>query len=54
MNKKQEISKKVVNKYIQWYCFRNQNKYCKNKLEKLPVGFKLDITKIQKFINDSL
>jgi len=52
--KKQEISKKVVDKYIKWYCFLNQDRYCKNKLEKLPVGFKLDITKIQKIINDSL
>lgn len=53
-NKKQTISKKVVQKYIQWYCFIHQDIYCKNRLEKLPVGFKLNITKIKEFIKKNL
>jgi len=52
--KKQELSKKVLEQYIQWYCFTHQDIYCKNKLETLPVGFKLNITKIQEFINNNL
>lgn len=54
LEKKEQLSKIVVNKYIKWYCFTNQDKYCANRLEKLPVGFKLNITKIQEFIHESL
>ncbi len=51
---KKHISTKVVNKYIKWYCFKNQDEYCNNNLEKLPVGFKLNMTKIKEIINESL
>lgn len=52
--KKQELSKKVVKEYIQWYCFLHKDIYCTNKLEKLPVGFKLNLTKIREFIKHNL
>lgn len=52
--KKKELSKKVVKEYIQWYCFLHDDYYCKTKLEKLPVWFKINLTKIKELIQKNL
>lgn len=48
------ISKKVVLDYINRYCSQHHDWYCKTRLEKLPVGFKINITKINEFIQKEL
>ena len=51
---KNEIANKVVKKYVNWYCKNNKNYYCKTKLENIPVWFKINLTKIKEFIEESL
>jgi hypothetical protein len=51
---KQTLSRKAVKDYIHWYCSNHHDFYCKTKLEKLPVGFKINLTKIREFIEENL
>jgi hypothetical protein len=47
---KQILAKKVVEKYINWYCSIKKDYYCRTKLENIPVWFKINVSKIRKFI----
>jgi len=53
VNKRNELSKKVVKKYVKWYCSKKRDIYCKTSLERLPVWFRLNITKIDELIKQS-
>ncbi len=53
-NKKNRISKKVIFDYINRYCWQYKNFYCKTRLEKLPVWFKINLTKIEEFVQKEL
>ena len=50
VKKRNELSKKIVRQYVKWYCSQKKDIYCKTSLERLPVWFRLNITKIDKLI----
>jgi len=50
---KENLSKKVLSKYIKWYCSIKNDFYCKTNLETLPVGFKINLSKIDELINNN-
>jgi len=50
IKKRQILSKKVIKDYILWYCSIKHDIYCRTRLEKLPVWFKISLTKIKQLI----
>ncbi len=47
-----KLSKAVIKEYIKYYCSNHKDYYCKTKLERIPVWFKINLTKINKLIQD--
>ena len=45
-----KLSKQVFREYLKYYCRLRRDYYCRTSLEKLPVGFKINITKIDELI----
>lgn len=54
LKQKKALGDVVAKEYINRYCFLHNNEICRQKLEKLPVGFNINLNKIQKILKENI